>query len=129
MSFLSNAHTHSTYVDGHDSIPAMVRKAQELGFVSLGFSEHGYQGFDPDYSLSPEGREAYLSELRALQKTHNAQGIAPKLYLGVEQDALTPQDIKEQNRRDFDYIIGSTHYLSDKPWTAKRRPWTAPKKC
>ena len=113
MNFLSNAHTHSTYVDGRDSIPAMIRRAQELGFVSLGFSEHGYQGFDTDYSLSPEGREAYLAELRSLQKAHAALGIAPKLYVGVEQDALIPQAAKDQNRRDFDYIIGSTHYLSD----------------
>ncbi len=113
MNFLSNAHTHSTYVDGSDSIPAMVRRAQELGFVSLGFSEHGYQGFDPDYSMSPAGRKAYLTELRALQKAHAALGIAPKLYAGIEQDALTPQDIKAQNRRDFDYVIGSAHYLSD----------------
>lgn len=113
MNFLSNAHTHSTYVDGRDSIPAMVRRAQELGFVSLGFSEHGYQGFDPDYSMSPEDRQSYLTELRSLQKAHGTLGIAPKLYAGVEQDALTPQAAKDQNCRDFDYVIGSAHYLSD----------------
>ena len=27
---------------------------------------------------------------------------------------LTPQKIKDQNRAQFDFIIGSTHYLSDK---------------
>lgn len=112
MNFLSNAHTHSTYVDGHNSIPAMVRRAQQLGFVSLGFSEHGYQGFDPDYSLSIETRQAYLNEMRTLQKTHTALCILPKLYVGIEQDALTPPDSKAQNRKDFDYIIGSAHYLS-----------------
>ncbi len=113
MTFLSNAHTHSTYCDGRDSIPAMVRRAQELGFVSLGFSEHGYQGFDPDYSMSTETRQAYLGELRALQKAHETLGIAPKIYIGIEQDALTPAASKADNRKDLDYIIGSTHYLSD----------------
>ncbi|MBE0601406.1 MAG: hypothetical protein IH607_06425 [Firmicutes bacterium] len=113
MKFLSNAHTHTAYVDGRDSIPALVRRAQELGFFSLGFSEHGYQGFDLDYSLSPQRRQCYLNEIRALQKAHETLGIAPKLYAGVEQDALTSQAVKDQNRRDFDFIIGSAHYLSD----------------
>jgi len=91
----------------------MVRRAQALGFVSLGFSEHGYQGFDPDYSLSEANRQAYITELRALQALHKTLGIPPRLYVGLEQDALTPQAVKDRNREDFDYIIGSVHYLSD----------------
>jgi len=114
MNFLSNAHTHSTYVDGHDDLPGMIRHAQALGFVSLGFSEHGHQGFDLEYCLSAESQQAYIRELRALQKRHSEQGIAPRLYVGLEQDALTPQAQKDENRRQFDFIIGSVHYLSDK---------------
>jgi histidinol-phosphatase (PHP family) len=111
MSFLSNAHTHTPYCDGQSSIASMIARAQELGFVSLGFSGHAWQGFDPDYSMSAEGQKAYLAELRALQKLHGDRGILPKLYVGLEQDALVPLAQKEENRRDFDYIIGSTHYL------------------
>jgi histidinol-phosphatase (PHP family) len=114
MKFLSNAHTHTPYCDGQSDIRVLVQRAQELGFVSLGFSGHGHQGFDPDYSMSREDQQAYLSELRALQKAHDRQSVAPKIHVGVEQDALTPQEDKEQNHRDFDYIIGSAHYLSDK---------------
>lgn len=112
MIFNSNAHTHSTYVDGHNDIPAMIRQAQALGFVSLGFSEHGHQGFDPDYCMSKETQQAYIRELRALQKLHSERRIAPKLYVGLEQDALAPQAQKDENRRQLDYIIGSTHYLT-----------------
>ena len=64
MKFLSNAHTHTTYCDGRSDIQTLVSKAQALGFVSLGFSEHGYQDFDPDYSMSAETQQAYLAELR-----------------------------------------------------------------
>ena len=41
MKFLSNAHTHTTYCDGTATISrCMVFHAQELKFVSLGFSDH-----------------------------------------------------------------------------------------
>ncbi len=114
MSFPSNAHTHTPYCDGQTDIPTMVARAQALGFVSLGFSGHAYQGFDPEYSMSLAGQQKYHEVLRALQKAHNEQKTAPKLYIGLEQDALVPQAQKEENRKRFDYIIGSVHYLSDK---------------
>ena len=111
MSFLSNAHTHSTYCDGRNDIPAMVSHARSLGFVSLGFSEHGYQNFDLEYSMSAATQQAYAAEIRDLQKLHNEQGLFPKLYVGLEQDALTAPELKVSNRAQFDYIIGSAHYL------------------
>jgi len=114
MKFLSNAHTHTTYCDGQNDIPMMVFQAQELKFVSLGFSGHAAQGFDPDYSMTPEGQAAYLRELRSLQKKHNEEHILPKIYVGLEQDAMAPQAQKDENRRNCDYIIGSTHYLASK---------------
>ena len=114
MKFLSNAHTHTTYCDGRSDIQTLVSKAQALGFVSLGFSEHGYQDFDQDYSMSAETQQAYLAELRSLQAAHSTRGILPRIHAGIEQDSLTPQKIKDQNRAQFDFVIGSTHYLSDK---------------
>ncbi|MBN1778316.1 MAG: PHP domain-containing protein [Clostridiales bacterium] len=114
MSFLSNAHTHTTYCDGHSDIETLLKRARDLGFISLGFSEHGHQGFDPDYSMARETQQAYLQELRALQKAHIRHGISPRIHIGIEQDTLAPQEIKTQNRADFDFIIGSAHYLSDK---------------
>ena len=67
MTFSSNAHTHSRWCDGADAIPAMVEAARALGFVSLGFSGHAWQGFDPDYSMAPDVQAGYFAELRALQ--------------------------------------------------------------
>ena len=37
----------------------------------------------------------------------------PKVYAGLEQDALVPDVEKARNRLDFDYILGSTHYFPE----------------
>ena len=71
MIFPSNAHTHSRWCDGVDTIFDMVEAARALGFVSLGFSGHAGQGFDPAYSMAPDAQAGYFSQLRALQPRRN----------------------------------------------------------
>lgn len=110
MKFRSNAHTHTPYCDGVSGIPQMIRAAQRLGFVSLGFSGHGDQGFDFAYSMSHGKQEAYERQLRAAQEDLLARG-GLRLWVGLEQDALTAPEKKAQNRARFDYILGATHYL------------------
>jgi len=110
--YLSNAHTHTRYCDGKNTVEEMVDAAIRLGFVSLGFSEHGAQGFDAHYSMDGGRQEAYLAELRALRAKHQGQEGFPRIWIGVEQDALVPAEQKKRNRGDFDYILGSTHYAS-----------------
>ncbi len=110
MSFLSNAHTHSTYCDGKASVRDMVRAARILGFVSLGFSGHAMQGFDFSYSMSAEAQCAYLKEIRALQKEDGQNW--PRLWAGLELDVLANDEARRVAFSDFDYVIGSTHYLT-----------------
>lgn len=107
MSFLSNAHTHSTYCDGRSTIAQTVAEARRLGFVSIGFSGHAAQGFDTDYSMTDEAQRAYFAELRALQ----AQGGAPRIWAGLELDYRADPK-RRQAAQQADYIIGSTHYLT-----------------
>ena len=45
--FYSNAHTHSTWCDGKDSLEDMAQAAIELGFTDLGFTCHSPALFDP----------------------------------------------------------------------------------
>ncbi|NLI23067.1 MAG: hypothetical protein GX418_16140 [Clostridiales bacterium] len=115
MQFLSNAHTHTTYCDGRSTVAEQLAAAQALGFVSLGFSGHAMQGFDWDYCMSAEGQRAYRAALRGLQASLAARGQAPRLYVGLEQDSLVPEAQKRENRADFDYLIGSTHYFPEPP--------------
>lgn len=121
MMFLSNAHTHTTYCDGRSTVAEQLASARRLGFVSLGFSGHAMQGFDWKYCMSGEAQAAYFAELRALQAELAQSGHSPKLYVGLEQDALVPASEKQKNREQCDYVIGSTHYFPeplDGAWVA-----------
>ena len=109
MTFPSNAHTHSRWCDGADAIPAMVEAARALGFVSLGFSGHAWQGFDPDYSMAPDVQAGYFAELRALQAA--PEPGFPRLWAGLELDALAHPDCRRAACAEADYLIGSAHYL------------------
>ncbi len=111
MRFLSNAHTHTRYCDGKSTPQELLAEAQRLGFVSLGFSGHGDQGFDLPYSMALGMQEQYLRELRALQAAQREEG-GLRLWVGLEQDGLTPLERKRENRKQFDYILGSTHYVA-----------------
>lgn len=109
MTFVSNAHTHSRWCDGLDAIPDMVEAARALGFVSLGFSSHARQGFDPAYSMAPDAQAGYFAELRALQ---GEPGL-PRLWAGLELDALAHPDCRREAFAHADYVIGSAHYLCE----------------
>lgn len=110
MPFHSNAHTHSAYCDGADSIRTMIDAAYKAGLVSLGLSEHAAQGFDFDYSMSRENQRAYFDELHALQKA----ALPLRLWAGLELDALSQED-EQALSTEADYIIGSAHYLHAPP--------------
>lgn len=109
MTFVSNAHTHSRWCDGLDAITDMVEAARALGFVSLGFSSHARQGFDPAYSMAPDAQAGYFAELRALQ---GEPGL-PRLWAGLELDALAHPDCRREAFAHADYVIGSAHYLCE----------------
>ena len=98
-----NLHTHSQYDDGKDAIDEIVQKAQERGFTILGFSGHGYYAKD-DSSMTPEKTKQYIKDVRQAQQ-QAPNGL--KIYLGIEEDSMAPIE----NVEDFDYVIGSVHYL------------------
>ena len=111
MTFPSNAHTHSRWCDGADAIPAMVEAARTFGFVSLGFSGHARQGFDPAYSMAPDAQASYFAQLRALQAA--PEPGFPRLWAGLEVDALAHEDLRRADYDEADYVIGSAHYLCE----------------
>lgn len=99
---LSCAHTHSTFCDGADTPAEMAWAAYRLGFVSLGFSGHGFAAYDP-YCMSHGKIRAYREEIRRVQKDFEGR---MEILLGLEHEALAPYD-------DFayDYLIESVHYI------------------
>jgi len=110
MTILSNAHTHTTYCDGKNSAEEMVEAAIAKGFQCLGFSCHGYTPFDESYCLTPGATGRYIREIRALQEKYRG---TIDIVLGTEWDYYGQID-----REDYDYIIGSVHYIQS-PLTGK----------
>ena len=99
---LSNIHTHTTFSDGRDTAEEMIRRALELGFHTLGFSDHGYCVHD-DGCMSHEAEDAYRTEVLRLRQ-QCAADLA--ILLGYEHDWLGPRP-----EYPYDYVIESVHFV------------------
>lgn len=104
MKLRSNAHTHTIHCDGKNTAQEMVEAAIKLGFTGLGFSGHSPAPFDPT-CLGIKDEVAYRKDI-AVQKEKYADKI--EVLCGIEQDFDAPV-----NRNDYDYILGSVHYVED----------------
>lgn len=98
---LSNFHTHSVYCDGKNTLEQLICAAIEKNFSAIGFSGHGFTGHDSRYCM--KDTDGYIAEVNSLKEKYRNK---IQIYLGVEEDASRPVD-----RRRFNYIIGSHHYL------------------
>ncbi len=106
MSILSCAHTHTPHCDGKTPASDMARRAYELGFISLGFSSHAAQTFDPEYCIDPARENEYKAEIRALVQEYEGR---MRIYLGIERDLYSCAD-----PAGYDYFIAAVHYF-EKP--------------
>ncbi len=100
-----NLHTHTCYADGKDRPEQMIAQALQKGFDSLGFSEHSFLKYSSyPNQLTPEKAELYKKEVRALAKKYQGK---IDIFCGLEFDFYSEDDTD-----DYDYLIGSVHYLS-----------------
>lgn len=115
----ANAHTHTQFCDGESTAEEMVLQALSLNFTALGFSSHAPLCTENDWSMTPEAQEAYVHEVRRLQKAYDGKLT---IYLGLEADAATPfgEDPLSLSGADrLDYLIGSVHMLEhERKWYA-----------
>lgn len=96
-------HMHTTYCDGTTSAEEMVKEAVARGMEEIGFSGHSHTPFDESYCMMPETTEQYRQELLALREKYADQ---ISIRIGLEMDCFSDADT-----RDFDYLIGSVHYI------------------
>jgi histidinol-phosphatase (PHP family) len=100
---LTNLHTHTTYSDGKNSLEEYINKAIELGFDSIGFSEHAQCGYDIDCKeLARDEQVSYFNLLDELNEKHENIDI----FKGLELDSLNGE-----YKGNPDYTIGSVHCL------------------
>lgn len=105
-------HVHSNHsCDGKATILEMCQKAIELGIAEIGFSEH--MDFEPeDWGFGFFNYERYTSEIESAQEVFKRKLVIRK---GVEIDyqLAFEDDIREWlNGKEFDFIIGSVHYVN-----------------
>lgn len=99
---LSNLHTHTNFCDGKNKAEEIVQKALFKGFSSIGFSGHGYTSHDLSYCM--KDIKGYIETINSLKEKYKND---IQIYLGLEEDLTEPC-----KRENYDYIIGSSHYIS-----------------
>lgn len=115
-----NYHTHSRWCDGQGEIRDVVEAALASGLRQVGISSHAPVPFATTYALAERSLPAYRDEvLRAREEYRDRIDV----LLGLELDAIPA--LATYNRQatlsmDFDYTIGSVHYVgeydSGLPW-------------
>lgn len=100
---LSSPHVHTRWCDGQSSAEETVLAALDRGFVSIGFSSHAVQDFDPGYCIAPEREQDYIAEVRQVQQKYAGR---IRVWLGMERDCFSTAD-----RGLYEYVLASVHYL------------------
>ena len=98
-----NLHTHGILVDGNDHYEDIVKKAIDIGFKSIGFSEHVYTAYCTLLEMSRNTIPTYKKIVEGLKEKY--KGIID-VFVGIEFDAYS-----DEPQEGYDYIIGSLHYL------------------
>ena len=100
---LEDFHIHTTFCDGSDSPEEILRAAIFLGMKRIGFSCHNYTYFDESYCIKKDKIKDYKAEIRFLAEKYRDK---IEVFCGTETDYYS-----DESTEDFDYVIGSVHYL------------------
>ena len=101
--FPSSMHTHTHYGHGENSPEEMILAAIDLGFSSIGISEHAWAPYDLDVCIPKSRMEAYRTDVVHLKEKY-ADVI--EVCCGLEVDFYSLYD-----KSDWDYVVGSVHYV------------------
>lgn len=107
----SNFHTHSNYCDGKGDLIDYVRKATDLGLISLGFSSHAPVPFSTLWTMKADRFSDYLSSIEKLRRSTHAL----ELYKGLEVDFIPGVTSPNLFKEKLDYTIGSIHFVEKLP--------------
>jgi len=81
----------------------MIKAAIQRGGDSLGFSEHSFVPFDPDWSMSLEDTPKYINEINRLKGKYEGR---IEVFLGLEMDYFT-----DALPEGLDYVLGVSHHV------------------
>lgn len=105
---LVDFHSHTTYVDGNQSVSEMICRAEEVGLKAYALTEHVRTSA---MSWWPN----YVQDI----KRHRANANLD-VFIGLEANAIGPAgnvDVPEQMLEDAELVLGSVHgYYIDATW-------------
>ena len=99
----TDLHMHTIYGDGRNTPEEMVLSALSMGMERIGFSEHSSVPFNPREGMTGDSVRKYIDEITGLKEKYRGR---IEILCGIELDYWSEQDAS-----DFDYVIGSVHYL------------------
>ena len=101
MMLRANAHTHTRFCDGENTVEEMASAACAQGFVALGFSGHAPMRLKNDFAMDQTRLAAYRAAvLEAKQRYCGRLAV----FLGLEWDE-TSVPVSEP----YDYLLGAVH--------------------
>ena len=112
---MQDLHMHTVFSDGKNTPEEMVQEAIRRGLDAVGISDHS--SGDP-CGMTLEQVPAYKAEISRLKEKYGGQ---IRVLCGLERDFLT-DDFSE-----YDYIIGSVHWLRMPDGHRISIDWTAEK--
>jgi len=107
----SNFHTHTHFSDGKKEPSLYCQKALELGFHSLGFSDHAPVPFPSNYSIPEEKLMSYFENINLLKNEYQHQ---LQIFLSLEADFIPHHSFSFnyfRQKAHLDYLIGSVHMV------------------
>jgi histidinol-phosphatase (PHP family) len=106
-------HVHTTLSDGKNTHEEMVLSAIEKGFGEIGFSDHFCIKQPKSWAV---GAESIVKLEEKVDEMRVKFGDRITILFGVETDYFrdSEEEIREVLKKfNFDYIIGSIHFLDD----------------
>ena len=101
--FPGSMHTHTNYGHGANSPEEMILAAIDLGFSSIGISEHAWAPYDLDVCIPKSRMESYRTDVTLLKEKYAGK---IEVCCGLEVDFYNLY-----NKSDWDHVVGSVHYV------------------
>ena len=99
----SSVHCHSRFCDGKNTLEEMTEAAWRQGLQTIGFTGHSHTPCDLSYCMNPERTKQYQEKTADLKQQYEGR---LDILCGLEWDLFS-----DTSPREFDYFIGSVHYL------------------
>lgn len=108
-----NLHQHTLFSDGKDTPDSFARRALEIGFKAIGFTEHSPLPFENPFSLREERVDEYISSIEGLRSAYEGR---LRIYRALEMDFIPGMSDDFDYWRErcrADYLIGSVHLVGE----------------